>query len=361
MRGSDENEPIRGPDPNMNLTEIRKIEHLDICLKEAVETGDPLFEDVRLVHQSLPETDLGVVDTSCEFLGKKLDFPLMIAAITGGCEEARQINEALARVAENKGLAFGVGSQRAMIEKPELTQTFSVRSVAPSVLLLGNIGITALKQVSPDRVAQAVEAIEADGLCVHINPAQEIFQNEGDDDFSGCVAALEKLCSAVRFPVVGKEVGNGISREAAERLKGAGVRAIDVGGLGGTSWILIDSLRSGKDSSRFREWGIPTAAAILEAKGVSLPVIATGGLRNGLHMAKAISLGADICGIALPFLRILSKDGIPGVEKYVEALERDFRHALFLTGCKNVGELQNTNVILGARLKAWVDQRNLGP
>ena len=277
----------------MNLTEIRKIEHLDICLKEAVETGDPLFEDVRLVHQSLPETDLGVVDTSCEFLGKKLDFPLMIAAITGGCEEARQINEALARVAENKGLAFGVGSQRAMIEKPELTQTFSVRSVAPSVLLLGNIGITALKQVSPDRVAQAVEAIEADGLCVHINPAQEIFQNEGDDDFSGCVAALERLCSAVRFPVVGKEVGNGISREAAERLKGAGVRAIDVGGLGGTSWILIDSLRSGKDSSRYREWGIPTAAAILEAKGVSLPVIATGGLRNGLHMAKAIALGAD--------------------------------------------------------------------
>jgi isopentenyl-diphosphate delta-isomerase len=283
----------------------------------------------------------------------------MIAAITGGCDEAKQINDALAQVAENKGIGFGVGSQRAMIENPELTHTFAVRSAAPSILLLGNIGITALRQVPPDRIAQAVEAIEADGLCVHINPAQEIFQNEGDFDFSGCLAALEKLCASVPFPVVGKEVGNGISRQTAERLKGAGVRAIDVGGLGGTSWTLIDSLRSGKDSSRYREWGIPTAAAVLEAKGVGLPVIATGGLRDGLHMAKAIALGADLCGMALPFLRVLAKDGIPGVEDFVEALERDFRHALFLTGCKNVEELKNTSLVLGARLKEWVDQRNL--
>jgi isopentenyl-diphosphate delta-isomerase len=347
------------PDTSRNLTEIRKIEHLDICLNETVETGDPLFEDVHLVHQALPERDLGNCDPSCTFLGKKLDLPLMIAAMTGGCEEARKINEALARVAEAGGLAFGVGSQRAMIERPELTGTFSVRSVAPSVLLLGNIGITALKQIPHERVAAAVEAIEADGLCVHINPAQEVFQREGDEDFSGCLAALKSLCSSVRFPVVGKEVGNGISREAAERLKEAGVQAIDVGGMGGTSWTLIDSLRSGKDASRFREWGIPTAAAVLEAR-VGLPLIATGGIRSGLHMAKAVALGADICGIALPFLRILAKDGIAGVERYVEALKRDFRIALFLTGSKNVAELRQAKVLLGARLKAWVDQRNLG-
>ncbi len=343
----------------MNLTEIRKIEHLNICLNQEVQAGDTLFDDVHLVHQSLPETDLEEISTSCEFLGRKLELPLMIAAITGGCEEARQINEALAGVAERKGLAFGVGSQRAMIEKPELTPTFSVRSVAPSTVLLGNIGITALKQVSPDRVAQAVEAIGADGLCVHINPGQEIFQNEGDDDFAGCADALAGLCTAVGFPVIGKEVGNGISRQAAELLKKAGVAAIDVGGLGGTSWTLIDSIRSGKDSSRFRQWGIPTAASILEARSAELPVIATGGLRNGLHMAKAISLGADLCGIALPFLRILSKDGVQGVENYVDALEQDFRHALFLTGCKNVAELRKVSVILGPRLKEWVIQRKL--
>lgn len=344
----------------MNLTEIRKIEHLDICLREQVETGDPLFEDVRLVHQALPERNLGACDTGCSFLGKKLGLPLMIAAMTGGCEEGRHINEALARVAEKEGIGFGVGSQRAMIERPELTTTFSVRSVAPSVLLLGNIGITALKQVPHDRVVQAVEAVDADGLCVHINPAQEIFQNEGDEDFSGCLSALERLCRAARFPVVGKEVGNGMSREAAEGLKEAGVQAVDVGGMGGTSWTLIDSLRSGRDASHYREWGIPTAAAILEAKGTGLPLIATGGIRNGLQMAKAIALGADLCGIALPFMRILSRDGIAGVEAYVKALKRDFRYALFLTGCKDVAELQRTNLIFGARLKLWMDQRNLG-
>ncbi len=344
----------------MNLTEIRKIEHLDICLTEEVEAGDTLFGDVRLVHQSLPETDLREIDTSCAFLGRRLELPLMIAAMTGGCEEARQINEALAGVAERRGLAFGLGSQRAMIERPELTPTFSVRSVAPSALLLGNIGITALRQVAPDRVARAVEAIGADGLCVHINPGQEIFQKEGDHDFAGCVEALAALCRDVRFPVIGKEVGNGISRRAAERLKDAGVKAIDVGGLGGTSWTLIDSMRSGKDSSRFRDWGIPTAAAILEARRVRLPVIATGGLRNGLHMAKSIALGADLCGMALPFLRVLSGEGVQGVENFVDSLERDFRQALFLTGCRNVAELQKVNVILGPTLKEWVTQRKLG-
>lgn len=343
----------------MGLTETRKLDHLNICLTESVETGNPLFEDVHLVHQALPEKDLKEIDTSCAFLGKKLDFPLVIAAMTGGHEEAKRINDSLAQVAEKKGIGLGVGSQRAMIENPGLSHTFSVRAVAPSILLLGNIGITALKQVRPDRVARAVEAIEADGLCVHINPAQEIFQNEGDDDFSGCLAALETLCASVRFPVVGKEVGNGISREAAERLKRAGVRAIDVGGLGGTSWTLIDSLRSGKDASQYREWGIPTAAAILEAKGVGLPVIATGGLRNGLDMAKAIALGADLCGIALPFLRIVAKEGVSGAERFVDGLKRDFRHALFLTGCRNLEELKKTNLVLGTRLKAWADQRAL--
>jgi isopentenyl-diphosphate Delta-isomerase len=343
----------------MHLTETRKLEHLKICLEEPVEAGSPLFEDVHLVHQALPEQDLDRIDTSCEFLGKRLEFPLMIAAMTGGHEEAKRINDSLAEVAQKKGIAFGVGSQRAMIENPKLTRTFSVRSVAPSALLLGNIGITTLKRYPPERVARAVEAIEADGLCVHINPAQEIFQNEGDRDFSACLAAVATLCASVRFPVVGKEVGNGISRRAAKRLKEAGVRAIDVGGLGGTSWTLIDSLRSGKDASHYREWGIPTAAAILEAKGVNLPVIATGGLRNGLHMAKAIALGADLCGIALPFLRILFKDGVTGVEQFVDTLKRDFRHALFLTGCGNVEALKHTNFILGARLKEWAAQRAL--
>jgi isopentenyl-diphosphate delta-isomerase len=342
----------------MHLTEIRKIEHIRICLNEPVETGNPLFDDVQFVHQALPELDLEAIDTSCEFLGKRLDVPLLIAGMTGGCEEGKQVNLSLAELAEKKGIAFAVGSQRAMIEKPELAHTFSVREVAPNAPLLGNIGITALKQYPPDRVAGAVQAIDADGVCVHINPAQEIFQREGDYDFSGCLAVLKTFCSSVSFPVVGKEVGNGMSRESAEALKQAGVRAIDVGGLGGTSWVLIDSLRSGKDSSRYRAWGIPTAASIVEAK-VGLPLIATGGLRNGLHMAKAVALGADVCGIALPFLKILADAGIEGVERFVEELKREFRYALFLTGSKNVVELKQKTLILGGNVKNWLDQRAL--
>ncbi len=342
----------------LTLTQTRKTEHLRICLEREVERGDPLFDEVTLVHQALPENDLEEMDTSCSFLGKQLAFPLLIAAITGGCEEAKEINRSLARVAEKKGIAFGVGSQRAMIEKPELAETFMVRAEAPGILLLGNIGLTALKQVPADRVLGAAEAIGADALCVHLNPAQEIFQAEGDQDFSGCLQALTTLCAEAPLPVIAKEVGNGISREAARRLKKAGVGAIDVGGVGGTSWVLIDGLRADTETDRFEAWGIPTAAAILEAR-VGLPLIATGGVRNGLQMAKAIALGADLCGIALPFLKALARGGIPAVEDYVALLKREFKAAMFLTGCKNIEELKRTDYILGTRLKEWVEQRGL--
>jgi len=334
----------------MNLTELRKIEHIRICIEEQVEIGEPLFDDVHLVHQGLPEINLEEIDTSMEFLGKRLDLPLIIAAMTGGCDEGKKINQALAQAAEKKGIAFGVGSQRAMIEKPELTDTYNVRDVAPNILLLGNIGITALKHYSSELIAGAVQAIEADAVCVHINPAQEIFQKEGDHDFSVCIPALKKFCASIDMPVIGKEVGSGISRECAQGLKEAGVQAIDVGGFGGTSWIAVDSLRSGIDISEYKKWGIPTAASIVESR-VGLPIIATGGIRNGLQMAKAIVLGADLCGIALPFLRILSQGGISAIEKYVDLLKRDFTYALFLTGCRNITELKRARFYLQARLK----------
>ena len=343
----------------MNLTELRKIEHIKVCLDEDVETGDPLFEEISLIHQALPELNLEEIDPSREFLGKRLDFPLLIAAMTGGCQEAKEINEALAGVAERKGIAFGVGSQRAMIENPDLTDTFGVRSVAPNTLLLGNIGITAVKQYPSPRIHNAVKSIQANALCVHINPAQELFQNEGDLDFATCADALKSLCQDADYPVIAKEVGNGMSRETARLLESCGVSAIDLGGVGGTSWVLVDSIRSGKDSSRFRTWGIPTAASILEARGVGLPLIATGGVRNGLQMAKAVLLGADLCGIALPFLRILNKEGIEGVERYVDTLRREFCFALYLTGSRDTEAFQKKGFVLGARLREWALQRGL--
>jgi len=334
----------------MELIKTRKTEHLRICLEQQVETGDPLWDEVTLVHQALPELSFDAIDTSCAFLGKQLAFPLVIAGMTGGCDEAREINRCLALVAEKKGVAFGVGSQRAMIENPALAETYAVREVAPNILLLGNIGITALKKYPSAQIVQALQTIGADAVCVHINPAQEIFQSEGDRNFSGCLEALTHFCKAITLPVIAKEVGNGISHECALKLKAAGVSAIDVGGLGGTSWVLIDSIRAGIDSAVFRNWGIPTAVSVMECQ-VGLPVIATGGIRTGLQMAKAIALGADLCGIALPFLRILSKEGTAGVERYLDTLKADFIKALFLTGCRTVADLKNARYTLIADLK----------
>jgi len=333
-------------------TQLRKLEHVKICLEQQVEMGSPLWDEVTLIHQALPELSLDAVDPSCVFLGKKLSFPLVIAAMTGGCDEARDINRALASIAEKKGIALGVGSQRAMIEKPELAATYMVRDVAPSSLLLGNIGITALKIYPPARIAEAMHAIGANAVCVHLNPAQEIFQTEGDRDFSGCLAALEAFCKAVDLPVIAKEVGNGISRECALQLKKAGVSAIDVGGAGGTSWVLIDSIRSGIDAAHFKTWGIPTAASVLEAQ-VGLPLMATGGIRTGLDMAKAVVLGADACGIALPFLRTLHEKGEEGVAEYIDALKADFTRAMFLTGSGNVAALKKARYTAGGSLSRY--------
>ncbi|MEM4222220.1 MAG: type 2 isopentenyl-diphosphate Delta-isomerase [archaeon] len=342
----------------MSETQIRKSEHLMICLEKDVETPGTWLEDVIFVHQSLPEMSLDEIDTSINFFGKKLAMPLLIAAITGGTEEAKEINKNLAKVAQKKQIGLGLGSQRAMIEKPELKETYYVRDVAEDILLFGNIGIAQIRSFSIDQIENALESIGADGLCVHINPAQELFQKKGDYDFRKCLSSLSDLCKELKYPVIAKEVGNGISRESALKLKEAGVKAIDVGGMGGSNWILIDSLRSGKDCTNFKYWGIPTACSILEAK-VGLPIIATGGIRTGLDIAKAIALGADLCGIALPFLRILKKDGVEGLEKYVDKLHEELKMAMFLTGCRNIQELKKAKYVLTGRIKNWVEARKI--
>ncbi len=343
----------------MKRTELRKMEHIQICLEKEVETGNTLFDEITLIHQTVPELDLEAVDCSQTFLGKRLDFPLLIAGMTGGCREAKEINLALAAAAAGKGVAFGVGSQRAMIENPDLTDTFAVRKVAPDIPLLGNIGITALAKYPVSRIHRAVRDIGADALCVHINPAQELFQRRGDVDFSGCLQTLRDLCADADYPVIAKEVGNGISRESAHLLKDCGVEALDLGGVGGTSWVVVDSIRSGKESARFRDWGIPTAVSILEARDAGIPLIATGGVRNGLQMAKAVGIGADLCGIALPFIRILDREGLEGVERYIETLKQEFRFSLYLTGSANISEFRQRAPVLGGRILEWMRQRDL--
>lgn len=338
--------------------EQRKKDHLMTCLENDVETDGTGFEDVILIHNSLPELNLGEIDTKTRFFGKKLNLPLTIAAITGGTEEAEQINKDLAEIAEKKGIGFSLGSQRAMIENPELKETYYVRDVAPDVLLFGNVGIYQLKNFGTQKVENALDYVGADALCVHINPSQELFQKGGDIDFKGVIDSLRKLCRELKYPVIGKEVGFGVSREVSLKLKEAGVKAIDVGGFGGTNWITVDALISGKDFSNFSDWGIPTSISILESK-VGLPIIATGGIRSGIDIAKSIVLGADACGIALPFLKILKKEGKEGVERYIDKLQIELKMAMILTGSKNIEELKKAKHILSGKVKDWAEQRKL--
>jgi isopentenyl-diphosphate delta-isomerase len=339
-------------------TQQRKKDHLKICLEENVETTDNSFNDVILIHNSLPDLDFEDIDTSTVFFGKKFSMPLMIDAITGGAEESKKINHDLAGAAEKKKIAFALGSQRAMIENHKLKDTYYVRDVAPSSLVIGNIGITQLKKIKAEQIEKALNAIKADALAVHINPSQEIFQNEGDLSFKSSAADLNRLCHELNYPVIAKEVGAGISREVAVLLKEVGVKAINVAGFGGTNWIVADALISGKDFETFKDWGIPTPISILEAK-VGLPIIASGGIRSGLDIAKSLALGADICGMSLPFLRILKKEGKKGVEKFIDKLQAELKTAMFLTGCDSIEKLKNAKYVLTGKVKDWVEQRKL--
>lgn len=338
----------------------RKAEHIKIILEKGdiVDIQNNGFQDVILIHQPLPEIDFNKIDTSTTFLGRKMSTPLMIDAMTGGTAEAKEINRTLAEVANEKNIVFAVGSQRAMIQYPELIDTYYIRDIAPNVLFFGNIGITQLKQLGPEKVIEALEKIGADGIGVHINPAQEIFQEGGDTNFEGCYEALRRLCKESKYPVIGKEVGNGMSREGALMLKDAGVKAIDVGGFGGTNWLVVDAYRAGKDFSSFRDWGIPTPLSILESK-VGLPIIATGGMRSGPDVAKAIALGAEFGGMVSPFIKAIKTEGKKGVIDLIEKLQHELKIAMFLSKCRNVSELKKTKYVLTGKVKEWADQRGL--
>ena len=341
------------------ITKERKRDHLEIAVREAIECKENYFDEVSLVHNALPEVDFTKIDTSTTFLGKRLKLPLMIAALTGGTKHAGEINKKLAAIAEEFGIGFGLGSQRVMLEDPKTRDTFYVRDVAPTTLVVGNIGVTELKRRSTKEIREVLEATGCDAIAVHLNPAQEVFQRaeEGELNWQGCEDALKKFCREVGLPVVAKEVGCGISKNVALRLRDCGVAAIDVGGKGGTNWIKIESMRSGRNAESFLEWGIPTPLAILEAKVAELPLIATGGLRSGLDIAKAIALGADIAGMALPFLRILEREGESGVKKFLQQVEFELKVAMFLVGAKNLTELKRAKYVLSPRLLNWLRQR----
>ncbi|HEY3355286.1 MAG TPA: type 2 isopentenyl-diphosphate Delta-isomerase [Polyangia bacterium] len=342
-------------------TQRRKDAHLDLCLSAdlAPAAGGTLLDEVHLVHCALPELCEADLDLATTFLGKPLRAPLLITGMTGGTPRGGELNRALAAAAERHGVAFGVGSQRAMLERPQAAASYRVRDVAPTVPLLGNLGLGQVVRLGPDRVRALVDAIGADGLAVHLNVAQELAQPEGDRDFRGGLRALERLAAALGPRLVVKETGCGLSPAVCRRLVEAGVQCLDVAGAGGTSWVSVEVLRGARPGAApFATWGVPTAAAILGARrrlarGATL--IGSGGIRDGRQAAAALALGADLVGLALPLARAQAQGGADGLDAALDELTTGLRVAMMLTGCRTAADLRGCPRVLGPTLRGWME------
>jgi isopentenyl-diphosphate Delta-isomerase len=336
---------------SVSLHEARKSDHIRIALDEDVGFGRLTtgLDRFRFEHQALPECDLAEVDTRTRFLGAALSAPILISCMTGGAERGAQINRRLAIAAQHARIALGLGSGRAALDDPQLAETFLVRDLAPDIPILANIGASQI--IEPDgleRCERLIHLVGADGLVVHANPLQEALQPEGTPTFRGVIDAVRTLARDLSVPVIVKEVGWGISPDVARRLAAAGVAGVDVAGAGGTSWSEVERHRMSdpvmRDVARsFRDWGIATADCLpgcRDALGDRL-VIASGGLRSGIDMAKCIALGADAVGVAAPFLRAAVRGAVEVVET-IRRFTTELRICMFCIGARDLNELRHT-------------------
>ena len=343
----------------------RKADHIELCARGDVgfKTKTTLLENVELLHDSLPEFSLEEIDTQVTLFGKKLRAPFLIAAMTGGTSRSREINRDLAALAEERGYAFGLGSQRAMVRN-EKDDSYLVRDVAPTTLILGNIGAVQVRELSTDAVADLVHRVGADGLCVHMNPAMEIVQPEGDRYFAGALGAMERLAEELNVPIVAKETGCGMSPRTAKRIARAKIKHIDVSGAGGTSWVAVETERATTDKralgDALREWGIPTAAAILiarRAKPRFETIVATGGIATGMDAAKAIVLGANAVGIARPLLQAIVNGGRAAACQVLDGIEAELRAVMLLVGARTIRALRKAPRMILGDLRPWAELR----
>ncbi len=337
-----------------DLIQKRKREHLEISLSPEAQTGRTGFDSYRFIHNALPEIDFDEIDTSIEFLNKKLAFPFFISSMTGGVAEGERINKNLLGAAEKYGIAMGVGSQRAAIEKEELSHLFGRKSENSKALLFANVGAVQLNYgFSVEKYQRAIDMIEADALILHLNPIQEAVQAEGDRNFKNLLLRIGELVKKMTVPVIVKEVGFGISEDVCRRLFDVGVRIVDTAGWGGTSWSVVEGRRQEGNVSigdLFGEWGIPTTESIKMCRKVAetskerLIILASGGVRNGVDIAKSLALGADMVGLAAPFGKaaLISQEAI---EEVIVRLSRELKIAMFGVGAKNIAELKKIELI----------------
>lgn len=332
-------------------TARRKTEHLKIIEENGVQSlVAPGWDDYRFVHNALPNLDLREIDLSTAAFGRRLSAPIIISSMTGGTSDAGELNRRMAKVAQHRGIAMGVGSQRIALEDRESIENFRVRSVAPDILLFANLGAVQLNYgVTPKDCAWVVEAIEADALYLHLNALQEALQLEGNTNFRGLIGRIAAVCAAVPVPVIAKEVGWGISGEVACQLREAGVAGIDVAGAGGTSWSAVEQARAGSRllatvADAFAGWGIPSAEAVKQVRKAcpDAKIIASGGLRSGVDVAKALALGADLCGLAAPVIRAAMK-GTDEAEFLLSAVIEQLRLAMFGIGAGDLEALKGTS------------------
>ena len=376
-------------------TSRRKIEQLRICLEEEVERRKRSFDEVFLVHNALPEVSIAEIETRVKFLSHSLDAPLMIASMTGGHPETKVLNRIFASVAEREGIGIGVGSQRAALEDEKNEESFSiVREYAPHAFVYANIGVVQLRDMGVEAAERAIEMVDANAIAIHLNFFQEAIQPEGDSDARGCLAAIEEACRSLKVPVIAKETGAGISRAVALRLIDAGVSALDVGGNDGTNLAVAEIHRAKAENNSMLEhigntfgweWGISTVESILECASLPVEVVATGGIRSGLDVAKSIALGADLCSAALPFLKAAVEGltqkhisartasvadirfsaakeesierAIERVCERVREMKAELKIAMFLTGCSSVERLKSADVVLTGRTREIAEQR----
>lgn len=362
----------------MNIVK-RKFEHIEISLREDVVYPDnciDLYEEVILIHQAIPGLSLSDIDLTTHFLGYELHAPLVIEGMTGGHPDLGKLNENFAKLASEFKIALGLGSQRPIVIhgfNQEVVETYRIaRRVATNVPLIGNIGISQLGELEVEEIRKLVESINADALAIHLNPAQEIIQAEGDTYFKDeLIERVRELVKELGVPIIIKEVGNGLSMEIVAKFRDVGVDIFDIAGACGTNWIAIEALRNPEDAlkrslglslSRVK-WGIPTPLSLIETRyaAPSSTIIGSGGVWNGIYAAKLIALGADLVGFARPILKAFMTGGYEAMKRYVELYISELKAAMFLVGASSVKELRRKPVVLGVKIRNYIQQRGIDP
>lgn len=343
----------------------RKAQHLDICIDEEtyeVESGRSRLDEVRLLHRSLPEIDGAAVDTTATFLGHTVQLPFFISSMTGGSEAGYQTNKDLATVAQELGIPVGMGSIRILLRKPEVIGDFELKRFAPDVPVFANIGGVQLPTTPHDDLVELMKRLDVDGIAIHLNPGQEIFQPGGDIDFRGVRDAIARFVEVSPRPVIVKETGLGINPAEVDALLAVGVHAVDVAGSGGTSWLRVEAYRRDDRSdaldaaAEFDDWGLPTALILAALGRERRQIVASGGIRSGRDIVAALALGAESVGLALPFVRALKRGGVEGALALGQRLKYVIESAMALAGCDTIEALRTAPVMVSSALRTDADE-----